>query len=564
MKIALIHATAGAGHFKAAEAVFKTLAYAPSKKIYSRLYECFPFFKKTSEWFYALVAKNRVLFSKMTHFLWGLDLEPPTFQIISWFFIKALALIYFFAFLSFAGQILGLVGSHGIIPANQYLKLAHEYYGWNAFFKLPSLFWINASDIMLMLVTWGGVFISLLLLFGIRPVWCLFSLWLFYFSLINIGQDFTSFQWDSLLLEVGFLSLFYVPWQNKRPGAGINFWNPPAVIRLLLCLVLFRLVYFSGMVKLRSGDLTWRNLTALTYHYETQPLPTCLAWYVHHFPLWFHKLSCLLMFGFEIVVPFFIFMPRRLRLFACTALLIFQMLILLTGNYCFFNLLAISLCLLLIDDKTCGTFLKGFAPRKVSQDSAKTAPKWVIWSVLTLTAVMLSAQVPKVIMNYRGSWLQWFEPVREKIRPFHSFNQYGLFAVMTTQRQEVILEGSHNRVTWQPYEFKYKPGDPLKKPDFNIPFQPRLDWQMWFAVLGTYQESPWMASLCQNLLRGSKPVLKLFKEVPFQNAPPRYLRAVVYNYHFSDPETRKKTGVWWIREKAGLFMPVMTLREKSS
>lgn len=541
--------------YQGAAAVFKALSYASKKKWLYPLYQKVPAFRGVSEWFYAQVASNRVLFSKLTWFLWGDHLEPSTYQFSSWLFVKWLGVIYFIAFVSFAYQARGLVGAQGLIPMEEYLNMAKEYYGKIGFLNLPTLFWLNSSDGMLLTVGGLGILSSMAVIVGIARPFFLFLCWLFYLSYMNVGQDFTSFQWDSLLLEAGFITIFFVPWQIKAKSR-LAFWNAPDAIRMLYFLLLFKLMYLSGAAKLQSGDPTWRDLTALKSHYETQPLPTWVAWVFHQAPLSFHKLSVLVVFFVELIVPFMIWMPRRLRHTGAFFIILFQILIMLTGNYCFFNLLAIGLCFLLIDDWSW--------PHHWFKEASLRGPVMtrVCPRVFQVGLLMISLLMTVSYLARPSSWPNWLNHLKQKLRPFHTFNAYGLFAVMTQERSEIILEGSYNRIGWEAYEFKYKPGDLSRNPKFNMPHQPRLDWQMWFAALSSSEENPWLERLCQNLLQGNPEVLKLLQVNPFPENPPRYLRAVIYDYHFSDFETLRKTGHWWIRERRGLYMPVISLKHQ--
>jgi hypothetical protein len=332
----------------------------------------------------------------------------------------------------------------------------------------------------------------------------------------------------------------------------------------LLRWLLFRLMFASGLVKLVSGDSTWRNLTALRFHYETQPLPTWVGWYAHQLPLIVQKVSTALMFGIELFVPWLIFAPWRWRKIACVATLSLQLLIFITGNYCFFNLLTMALCLLLLDDAALqGLLLPRWRRNSVAAPGGR---KWPLQATVPLTciAVVVSLMQFGAMLRLRVPWPRPILSVYDWLVPFRTFNSYGLFAVMTTLRPEIIIEGSDDRVTWSPYEFKYKPGDPKRRPKFVEPHQPRLDWQMWFAALSDYQHDAWMVNFCVRLLEGSPEVLALLQRNPFPYVPPHYVRAVVYEYHFTDSATRHQTGAWWRRERKGDYLPVLTLNKLGS
>ncbi len=529
-----------------AEAVFRSLSYNPQKRWMLFFYEKLPGMKPLTEWFYNLVARNRVFFSKVTWLLWG-SFEPSTYFFSSKIFLKLMGFVYLVAFASLAVQVKGLLGSNGVLPASHFLALILKRFGMKAYKFLPTIFWFNASDFFLQFVCWAGAFLSVLVMAEVFPALLLFFLWLFCLSLSLVGQEFLAFQWDSLLLEAGFLAIFLAPLKIKPKS--FRSMEPSAVIIGLFNWLLFRLIFSSGMVKLISGDVTWRNLTALTFHYETQPLPVWTSWYMQQLPVWFQKGSTLFVFIIELVFPFLIFAPRRLRIMACAGIAALQFLIMATGNYCFFNLLALALCLLLLDD----SFWRKEAPKKIS---SRKWPRFITWP---LAAVILFVSTGQVIQLFGKT----FEPAyiaETIIEPFRTVNHYGLFAVMTTSRPEIILEGSDDGQTWKVYEFPYKPGDLKKRPAFVQPYQPRLDWQMWFAALGDYKSNPWFMNLCARLLQGSPEVLALFKKNPFPDHPPKYLRGAVYDYHFTNFEERKKTREWWRAERKDLYSPTVSLK----
>lgn len=462
-----------------------------------------------------------------------------------WLFLRLLGLIYLIAFLSLWIQLEGLIGSNGILPAAELMQRAHERIPWRLDL-LPTLAWFSANDRFLHFLCGGGVFFSLLLIGRIFPAVSSFLLWSLYLSLTVVSSEFLSFQWDNLLLETGFLAVFLA---QK---------NPSRVVLWLLRWLLFRLMFESGWVKLLSGDPTWRDLTALTYHYETQPLPTWIGWYFHQLPVWFQKFSCFVMFGVELIVPFFIFGTRKIRLIGCGILVVFQLLIAATGNYCFFNLVTIALCLLPLDDD-----IQPPLNEKGDKEGLFKKVQGAVVMGLSLVIVFVSgAQLAGMFLGRRNLP----EPVRQVLRlvaPFRSINNYGLFAVMTTERPEIVIEGSDDEETWKTYKFKYKPGDLDRRPGFVEPHQPRLDWQMWFAALSPCDHNPWFVNFMKKLLEGSPEVLKLLASNPFPDHPPAYLRAVLYEYHFTTMDMKRADGSWWWREEKGLYCPVMSSKSKT-
>ncbi len=553
------------GHiYSAAEGVFRTLAVAPCKRWPLWCYQQIPGVASITEGLYRFVAKHRTGFSFLTRLLWGQHVEQPTHFLTRWLFLRLMGIIYFIAFISLWVQIDGLLGSKGITPATQYMEAVHNWSRahnvWDALSLAPTLCWFSASDRFLHFLCGGGAVLAVLVILGIATAPSLALLWLFYLSLCVVGEPFLNFQWDALLLETGLLAIFFAPRQllpslaREAPPSRTALW--------LLRWLLFRLMFASGVVKLATGDKTWHSLTALTFHYETQPLPTWIGWYAHQLPLWFQKFSCGFLFAVELAVPFLIFAPRRLRFFACGAIVTLMALIAMTGNYCFFNLLALALCVLLMDDAA----LRRFAPSPWRTLTANPrcwrCPCWITAPVAALVLLV-------TVMTLAGSFrepISWPSPMVSLYRtlaPLRSFNGYGLFAMMTTSRPEIIIEGSNDGQTWSAYEFKYKPGDPTRRPAFVAPHQPRLDWQMWFEalnVLNPHREpSSWFINFCARLLQGQPEVLALLKTDPFPNAPPRYLRATEYDYHFTDFATRRKTGAWWRRELIGPYCPVLSL-----
>jgi len=555
--------------FSAAEAALRARSNNPGCQWLLRCYERSPLFARVAEGSYRIVAENRTLFSALTRIAYGDHVERPSYFLVRWMFLRTLGLVYLIAFVSLWTQIDGLIGSQGILPTDEFMKgvqaqVEQQTIGLDRYRLLPTFCWWNASDASLRFQCAAGTGLAALVIAGIAPAPCLFLLWLIYLSLATISRVFLGFQWDNLLLEVGFLAIFLAPFQFwPRPSRETL---PSQLVLWLLRLLLFKLMFQSGCVKLLSGDPTWRDLTALTVHYETQPLPTWIGWYAHQLPTWIHKISCLAMFIIELAIPFLFFAPRRLRIIGAAITAFLQLAILLTGNYTFFNWLTLVLCLTLLDDLSLNTvaahrlgkWLKFRASRLPNQRALlfrrfSTIPLAVI--VISITSLQLLA-----MFGVRSALFSPAVVVHQWLSSCRSFNSYGLFAVMTTTRPEIIIEGSRDGINWVPYEFKYKPGDVRRRPGFVAPHQPRLDWQMWFAALGTWRQHPWVLSLATRLAHDSPEVLALLESNPFPDKPPRFIRATLYEYHFTDFAERNATGAWWRRKPIGEFLPPMSLR----
>jgi predicted DCC family thiol-disulfide oxidoreductase YuxK len=531
--------------YSGAAAVFRLLRLAPGKGWMWGLYEHVPGFAAVSAATYRFVAAHRPFFFRVTKLLWGEHVEQPPVQVTRQLFLRLLAGIYLIAFVSLYVQIPGLIGNRGILPVGNLLDAVREQVGAASYWRLPTLAWVAASDTALRYMALGGALAALVAMAGLLQGLACGAMWVLYLSLVTVGQDFLSFQWDILLLETGFLAIWFA------------FWNSRGLLWLLR-LLLFRLTVCSGLVKLASGDPTWRNLTALQYHYETQPLPTPLAWYAHQMPASFQHFSVAVMFGIELFVPLLIFTPRRLRMLGAGLMIGLQVLIGLTGNYAFFNLLTVALCLLLFDDAALPARFSAWFTRE-RPGRAPGLLRRV--AVTTLMVVVGSAGLAHVLgVIWRAPWPAPVAEGLSALSRLYLVNTYGLFAVMTTERVEIIVEGSNDGETWQAYEFKYKPGDIKRAPPVVEPHQPRLDWQMWFAALGDYRQNPWFVNFMVRLLEGSPDVVALGTTNPFPQSPPRYVRARRYEYHFTSPAERRATGAWWRRQEAGLYFPASSLR----
>ena len=486
--------------------------------------------------------------------------RPLAFLVSRWIFLRLLGLIYLIAFMSLAVQVTGLVGAEGILPVGPYLDRLQETYGTQAYRLFPTLLWLSSNDLALMGLCLFGSAIATLLLAGIAPVPLLALLWVSYLSLTVAGQIFLAFQWDTLLLETGLLACFYAP-PGVRPSLKTEPPPSPAA-RWLLWLLLFRLMFLSGITKIASGDPTWANLTALTYHYETQPLPLWTGWHLHHLPTWVNQLSAGWIFVMELLLPWAIFVPARLqgvRLGACTGLIFLQVLIGATGNYGFFSILTIVLCLSLVDDHTWARVLparfverarpmnQNYRPRNGLHKRMVVVGAVVLFALAGLTFAREIATT--VDRSGRSSLdLSWSDPIIQLVEPFRSVNGYGLFRVMTIDRPEIVIQESRDGTKWTEWELRWKPGSLHRRPSLAAPHQPRLDWQLWFAALDPRGAWYWLSPLMARLLEGAPAVTTLVGDDTLTDGPPQYLRLAYYNYRFTTPDERAKTGNWWHRE----------------
>jgi len=490
-----------------------------------------------------------------------IDLIARNASAVRWTFLRGLALVWLAAFVSLGVQIDGLAGPDGILPAGAYLEYARDADGAAPIARLPTLcWWLGTGNTTLEAICATGAALALCLALGVFPGLVSLILWAFYLSLAVACTTFLNFQWDALLLETGLISVFVAPWQTWAPGLCSE--RPPSHTALfLLRILLFKLMFLSGVAKLASGDPHWRDLTALEFHYWTTCLPTWIGWAVHQLPAGFHRASVAGMLAVELAVPFLLFAPiRRVRTAAVVLLAALQIGIALTGNYGFFNLLTLVLCIPALDDAALLACLPSRLHARIPQPDPET--RIASWRhapalVIAATVVPLSlAQMQARVFGHRS-----LPPLAlralEAVAPFRSVNSYGLFANMTTHRHEIEVEGSADGKRWRTYAFRWKPGDPARRPEFAGLHMPRLDWQMWFAALSDWRSQTWFTRFLERILEGSAPVLNLLAADPFPGRPPRFMRAVVWDYHFTTAAEWSKTGAWWSRNRLGLYCPVL-------
>ncbi len=497
-----------------------------------------------------------------------------------WLFLRALGAIYFSAFFSLLFQVQGLIGPRGILPAGEYLQAVSEHYGAQAHWLLPTLLWYSASSPMLKALCWIGIAASILVFFNVWPRLSLAVCWLVFLSFINGLQDFAAYQSDGMLLEAGFIALFFAP-GGIRPGLGAA--RPPSRAGTFLLLwEWFRIYFESGLGKIASGDPTWRNLTAMDEYYQNGPLPTWLGWYAQQLPQRFHAATAGLTLLVELLLVLMFFLPRRFRIVLFFIVTPFEIAIIATANYCFLNYLVLWLGVLLLDDEfLTRVWLYARERRQAELDSlaaaasigSATVPRWpALRSASRLARLGLPALCLSWLFYGTAFWLIAplsmvlhlpvlelpTEPVR-LIQPLSIANRYGLFARMTWARYEIEFQGSDDDVHWIPYPFRFKPQDLDRAPLVYAPYHPRFEWNLWFAMLGPINDSPWVASAEIRLLQASPPVLQLFAGNPFPGRAPKFIRAVIYQYWFTDMETKRRTGRWWRRQYLGRFGPTLTL-----
>ena len=535
-------------------------------------------------------------------FRWLFDgRRGPRGQMIPrWIFLRALALIYFSAFYSLLFQIKGLIGPEGILPAHDYLADIAQQLGLDRYWYAPSLYWISSSSTMMMAVTWIGLIASVIALLNFWPRLSFFVCFVCFLSFVGASGTFSSYQSDGMLLEAGFLALFFAP-RGLWPGWGTD--RPPSRMSwFLLQWEWFRIYFESGMVKLASGDVEWRNFTAMDEYYQNGPLPTWIGWHVEHLPHWFHAATVGGTLALELVLVFMMFFPRRVRLILFFIVTPWEIGVILTANYAFLNYLVLSLGFLLLDDRFLFRFvparIRPRQPERIEAPVPETTEEHSLSilgageSSLATADIEASDQAPKrrAFLEHLGfSWrvasvavaafmLTWIAynttaemigipmgripgPVKPLIalEPFRIANQYGLFAVMTRGRYEIECQGSDDGTNWIAYPFRNKPQALNEAPGIYAPYQPRFDWNLWFASLGGWRENEIVPLTEERLLVGDGDVLALFRGNPFAQTPPRYVRAVIWQYWFTTEGEKRRTGDWWRREYLGLYAPELTM-----
>jgi len=481
---------------------------------------------------------------------WLVAANHGTYRLTRFVFLRFLGLIYTVAFAVACNQLVPLVGKKGLLPADQFLARVKEALGVEAAIRLPTVFWLGVSDGALDAVSYAGLALSLLVLAGFANAVVLLVLWLFYLSIVQAGQLFWGYGWESLLLETGFLAVFLAPPLDPRPFPKKE--SPPRVIVWLLWWITFRLMLGAGLIKLR-GDECWTNLTCLLTHYETQPLPNPLSPYLHQLPLFVQKGSVLFNHYAELVAPFLLFCPRRFRQWGALSIVAFQMLLIASGNLSWLNWLTIAIALACFDDRAwlrlCpARFRAKLEPLAVAHPMSKARRRTVITYAVIVGVLSLNPVLNMISPSQR---------MNSSFDPLYLVNTYGAFGSVGRERYEIIIEGTNDddlgSGAWREYEFRCKPGRVDRRPCVVAPYQYRIDWQMWFAAMSDYRRDPWVVHFVYKLLLGQPSTLSLLATNPFSSHPPKYIRAELYRYEFT--RSGDASSDYWKRTRVGVFLP---------
>jgi lipase maturation factor 1 len=472
-----------------------------------------------------------------------------------WIVLRALGLIYCSAFISLLFQIRGLIGPAGILPADRYLEAVARSFGpWVRVWFAPTLLWLGSGSHMVMALSWAGLAASLLLTINLWPRAMLLVCFVCFISFVSAAQDFSGYQSDGMLLEAGFVALFFAP-PGWRPGLGYN--HPPSRASLfLLQWEWFRIYFESGLVKLLSGDTEWRHLTAMDEYYQNGPLPTWVGWYIQHLPHWFHWATAFSTLALELVIVWMLFLPRRWRVICFLIVTPWELGVIFTANYTFLNYLVLTLGFLLLDDRFFSRWVPVAPPPAQAQPPRRALTAFgIAGSAVLLTLVGYVTTVELISMVF-GRLPLPMQPVT-MLEPFRIANQYGLFAVMTRGRYEIEFQGSRDGQAWTAYPFRFKPQALDRAPGIYAPYQPRFEWNLWFASLGAWQRNPLVPRTEERLLSNDPDVLALFAANPFPAEPPRQVRAVLWQYWFTSMKQKRTTGAWWTRRFLGIYAPVL-------
>lgn len=480
--------------------------------------------------------------------------EGEDYRTTRFVLLRGLGFIYLLAYLCLAMQVKPLLGENGILPARLFIdRVLAGLHGsrLDAFLEIPSVFWAGCSDGALQALAWLGVAASAAVMLGATHAVLMAALWFLYLSFVHVGQRWYGYGWETMLLEAGFLAIFWCPLRScsPRPRGGLS-----PLLPLLFRWMIFRVMFGAGLIKIR-GDDCWRDLTCLAFHYETQPIPNPLSWYLHHLPMWFHEAGCLFNHFVELVVPFFYFAPRRLRHHAGFLTILFQALLILSGNLSFLNWLTIVITIPCFDDSAFAWLSRRLAARDRSPGTPGRGGPPSASRSHRLTAGVLAAGVALLSIQPVMNLLSRNQIMNSSFDRLSLVNTYGAFGSVGKVRHEIILEGSADGVTWKPYEFLAKPGNPRRRPALLAPYHSRVDWQIWFSAMSEPSREPWLIHFIYLLLKNDRDALGLLAHHPFPGAPPRFIRCEFYEYHFSRD---RSDGAWWTRSYLGPWLPALS------
>jgi Lipase maturation factor len=474
--------------------------------------------------------------------------QQQTYALTRFLILRLLALVYCVAFLVILLQGDPLLGSDGLLPAVSFLAHAGATSGsrLDAFLALPTVFWLDCSDLALHVTAWTGLGLSIAALLGVTNALVQLVLWALYLSFVQVGQLFYGYGWEMQLLETGFLAVFLCPLRGARPFPAAP---PPVVVIWLFRWLIMRIMLGAAAIKLR-GDPCWRDFTCLVYHYETQPIPNPLSWWLHAQPRWFHVAGVAFNHFVELIAPLLVLGPRRARLFAGLCFVALQVVLIASGNLSFLNWLTIVPALACFDDRFLGRFLPWWLRERVAVSVRPSrAHRNVAWVVAAAVAVLSINPVRNLLSPH--------QVMNRSFDRLHLVNTYGAFGAVGRERYEVILAGTSDAqlgpdTQWREYEFPCKPGDVARRPCLVSPYHERLDWQLWFAAMSSIGREPWLVHLVDKLLAGDAGVKRLLAVDPFPTAPPRLIRADLYRYEFTSPGDGSRN--WWRRTYAGSYL----------
>ncbi len=480
--------------------------------------------------------------------------DRETYWLTRFLILRLLGITYAIAFLVAANQILPLIGSNGLLPLDNFVDGVRTALGGSlgGFLRLPSIFWFNHSDTALVVTAWIGFALSCVVACGYANAILLFVLWALYMSFVHLGQDWYGYGWEVQLLETGFLAIFLCPLFDPRPFPKRP---PPLVVIWLFRWLIFRIMFGAGLIKIR-GDESWRDLTALFYHFETQPIPNGLSRWFHFLPRAVLKGGVVFNHLAELVAPWFAFWPRIARLIAGAVMILFQLTIFVGGNLSFLNWLTIIPALACFDDR----FWAKLLPRRLTNAAVRAQTAATVSGPMLATSWALAALVAFLSIQPVVNLFSPHQIMNTSFDPLDLVNTYGAFGSVGKERYNVVFEGASedfpNEPDWKPYPYKGLPVALDERPPQIAPYHLRLDWQMWFAAMGSPNEYPWTLNLIWKLLHNDPGALSLFRSNPFPEKPPRYVRAVLYRYAFVRPNPQ---GLWWKRERLGLWLPPLSL-----